>query len=281
MKFGLFTKNGALNSEPVFMAFQQGLAEIPGATFAYNDMSADVAVIWSTVWAGRMKNNLSVWQQFRSSGRPVVVLEVGSLIRGSSWRMSVNTVRQKGFYGQGVDPDRVDKFNLLLCPWRETGRHIVIALQRGDSEQWKDQPRVKLWLEHTVDKLRQYTDRPIIVRNHPRKTVRVSRNDIVCQTPGPVEHTYDSYDFDQVLKNAWAVVNHNSGSGVIAAISGIPIFVDKSSLAAPVGNYNLSDIEDPIMYDRQQWLSDICHTEWFLDEIASGIPIMRLWPAFC
>lgn len=89
-------------------------------------------------------------------------------------------------------------------------------------------------------------------------------------------HT-DSFDFDQALSNAWAVVNFNSGPGSQAIINGIPSFVDQSSLAAPVGNLNLADIEKPTMPDRQTWLDKIAHTEWTVEEISSGLPLARIF----
>ena len=54
MRVSLFEQFGALNSGPVFSALQQGL-EASGLKQNTNDMSADVAVIWSMLWAGRTR----------------------------------------------------------------------------------------------------------------------------------------------------------------------------------------------------------------------------------
>ena len=90
--------------------------------------------------------------------------------------------------------------------------------------------------------------------------------------------SYDSFDFGRALNNAWAVVNWNSNPGVESVIAGVPAFVGESSLAAPVANLNLADIEKPLRPDRQQWLNDLAYTEWTVNEIAQGIPFDLLLP---
>jgi hypothetical protein len=57
------------------------------------DNTCDVAVIWSVLWQGRMAGNKKVWDDFRSQGKPVVVLEVGGLLRNipGKWASMVLT----------------------------------------------------------------------------------------------------------------------------------------------------------------------------------------------
>jgi hypothetical protein len=81
MIFSLYNKFGALNSRPVFDAIAHGLQR-HGHNVVYHDDSADVAVIWSQLWAGRMQPNKSVWDLYKKSNRPVLVAEVGAIQRG-------------------------------------------------------------------------------------------------------------------------------------------------------------------------------------------------------
>ena len=276
MRFGLFNKFGALNSQPVIAAFQQGLNQL-GIAHSSHDMSADVAVIWSVVRSGRMRQNQDVWQYFRQLGKPVVVLEIGMLQRGHTWKMGVNGTGSTAFYGHGLDLQRPEKLNLQLKPWQESGQDIVIALQRDDSEQWAGQPTVEKWLKQTVDQLRQVTQRSIVIRSHPRQEVVVLPG-CVIDKPLHMPSTYDDFDFDRVLSNTWAVVNWNSGPGSQAVMSGVPAFVGASSLAAPVANLDWSQIESPNRPDRSEWLINLSHTEWTCEELATGQPIARLFP---
>lgn len=71
------------------------------------------------------------------------------------------------------------------------------------------------------------------------------------------------------------MINYNSGPGIQAAIAGTRPIVDTSSLAYPV-SVLVEDIEQPYTVDREQWLVELCHTEYTLDEIEQGQWIHRL-----
>lgn len=274
MRFGLFDKQAARNSTPVWQALRQGLDRL-GMQHASQDTQADVAIIWSVLWAGRMRANRDVWKLFRDSGRPVIVAEVGMLDRGRTWKLGINGTGGEAIWGQGLDPNRPTQLGIQLDPWRDQGRDIVICLQRSDSHQWRDQPPVTQWLNQTIDCVRDHTSRSITVRCHPRQRISVPYgvSESVCR---PVANTYDDFDFDQVLSGAWAVINWNSGPGVQAVLRGVPAFVGDTSLAAPVANLDLAQIETPSRPDRSNWLIDVCHTEWTCPEIATGYPLERL-----
>jgi len=92
------------------------------------------------------------------------------------------------------------------------------------------------------------------------------------ENPKPVAGTYDGFDW----RDAWhAVVNHNSGPGVMAALAGVRPVVHNTSLAWPV-SVNIQDIERPYDIDRERWLIEIAHTEYTLDEITQGTWLKRL-----
>ena len=91
-----------------------------------------------------------------------------------------------------------------------------------------------------------------------------------------VAGTYDDYNFNDALTNAWAVVNWNSNPGVQSVIAGVPAFVGGTSLAATVGNTSLAMIEHPYRPDRTQWVNDLAWTEWTVEELAQGVPISLL-----
>jgi len=274
MRVSIFDQYGALNSPAVFAAVRAGLDSL-GIEHNSMDTSADVAVIWSQLWHGRMKNNRGVWETFRNSGRPVIVAEVGMLRRGSTWKFGLNGTGSTAYYGKDLIPGRADQLRLEAKPWTNSGYNIVIAAQRSDSGQWDGQPPTVAWLNETANTVRKHTDRPILVRPHPRQRI----SDIpgcVIEMPRPIQGTYDSFDYERCLSTAWAVINYNSGPGTQAILNGVPAFVDSSSLAASVGNADLSTINDPIRPDRTQWLEKLACTEWYTDEIATGLPIKRL-----
>ena len=274
MRVSIFDQYGALNSAPVFAAVRAGLDQL-GIKHNSMDSSADVAVIWSQLWHGRMKHNQGVWETFRNNNRPVVVVEVGMLRRGSTWKLGVNGTGNNAYYGRDLIVGRAAQLRLEAKPWTNSGYNIVIAAQRSDSQQWAGQPPTVAWLTETANAIRKYTDRPIIIRPHPRQRI----SDVpgcVIEMPRPIPGTYDNFDYERCLSTAWAVVNHNSGPGSQAIMNGVPAFVHSSSLAAPVGNTDLSTINNPLRPDRTEWLERLAHTEWYTEEIASGLPLKRL-----
>ena len=273
MKISLFNNFGAKNSVPVFQAIAQGLVSL-GHTVVYHDPTADVAVIWSMLWAGRMRPNQEVYRAFRRQGRPVIVAEVGMIQRGQTWKIGINGTGIGSYNFDNLIPNRADRLNLKLQPWRN-GSNIVIAMQRQDSEQWHGLPPINQWLESTVAEIRKHSDRPIVIRPHPRSGCNIPSGCLIDR-PQFTAGSYDDFDFDRVLESAHCVVNWNSGPGSQALIAGVPAFVGPDSLASPIANWDLSQIENPPRSERSVWLEQLAHTEWTVEEIRSGLPFKRL-----
>lgn len=277
MKFSLWTQYGALNSKPVFDAFKHSLIKT-GHTVNENDMNSDVAVIWSVLWSGRMAGNKTVWNHYRNTGRNVIVLEVGGIQRGTTWKVGLNGINRDAYFGpMGAGSDRSILLGLQVNPWRTKGEYILIAGQHERSLQWQNQPRMSNWFLKTYDEIRKHTDRPIIFRPHPRcrlEHIERGLKHVYRQEPRRLPGTYDDYDIN--FKNIWATVNWSSNPGIHSIIKGIPAFVGPSSLAYDVSNIDLANIEDPVMPDRTQWLNDYAWTEYTIEEIRQGIPLEKL-----
>ena len=272
MKFGLFTHNGALNSKPVFEAFANGVAHL-GHEVVYNDINADVAVIWSVLWHGRMSANKNVWDTFIKQNKKVIVLEVGALFRGTTWKVGINGINRDATFPKGNNnSDRATQFGLELKPWNTDGSKIVICTQHDKSEQWTNMPAINQWVGNMVNDIRSYTDKEIIIRPHPRCKINIPgvRTIIPKQIPG----TYD--DFDLEFDDVYAVVNWSSNPATQAVMAGIPIYTGPSSLAWDVSIKDLKNINDPKLHDRTQWLNNLAYTEWSVPEISQGIPIKHL-----
>jgi hypothetical protein len=278
MKFSLWTDYGALNSRPVFAAFANSLVD-NGHTVVYNNNNADVDVIWSVLFHGRMARNKVVWQ----NKKPTIVLEVGGIKRGTTWKVGLNGINRDAYFGPcGNTNDRRVSLGLNLKLWRKDGEFILVCGQHDKSLQWQNMPSMSNWFLNTYDEIRKHTNRPIIFRPHPRcrlEQIEHGLRHVYRQEPKHVSGTYD--DFDMQFDNIWATISYSSNPGINSCIAGIPSFVSSHSLAYPVANDIdfLQDIENPIMPDRTQWLDDYAHTEYTLEEIAAGIPLKRLTSA--
>lgn len=241
-----------------------------------NDQHADAAVIWSVLWAGRMRNNQQVYQQFRDQGRPVFVIDVGSLVRNVTWKVALNHVTAQGDYGHQTDIDstRPEKLGIRLEHQTHNNGAILIAGQHAKSLQMQAWSSQEAWINHAIDLVRQYTDRSITVRPHPRSRINAAdiRSGTTIEIPRSVPNTYDSFD---LAHHYHATVNHNSGVGIQSALAGCRVIVDSTSLAHPV-SIQPSELESANDQDRTQWLLEICHTEYLVEEMSLGLPFERL-----
>ena len=274
----IFPSQAALNSTPVLTAMKSALKRA-GVQVQENHRDSDAALIWSVLWHGRMKVNREIYEHYRAQGRPVIVVDIGALYRGNTWKVAVNHVNRLGYYGheQDLDWDRPQKLRISLAQPVSTLPYVCIAAQHERSLQVSDLPAQTEWVMQQIKAVKAVTDRPIVVRPHPRSPLRLPRlpAGVIVEQPRPVPNTYDSFDMHF---NCHAVINHCSGPGIQAAIAGCRPVVSEHSLAWPVG-VALADLEQPYDHDRDQWLVEICHTEYTLDELAQGLWLRRIEPA--
>jgi hypothetical protein len=276
MKFNLWRQYGALNSSPVFDAFHAG-ANALGHDVVVNGNDG-IDVIWSVLFHGRMGGNRAIWERNISQSKPTIVLEVGGIKRGSTWKVGLNGINRDAYFGPlKNDSSRAEHLGLELKPWKHDGEYILIAGQHDKSLQWNDMPRMSQWVMDTIETIQRHSKRPIIFRPHPRCPLPHIENEyknVRRQDPRHVSGTYD--DFDMGFNNVWATVSWSSNPGIHSVIEGVPAFTGPSSLAHDVSLQDLRQIEDPLYCDRTQWLNDYAWTEFTVEEISQGLPIKRL-----
>lgn len=264
----------AQNSTPVMTAMLNSLRNADIVTME-NSMSADAVIVWSALWSGRMAPNKQVYEHYRAHGKSVIVVDVGALYRGETWKVALNHINGLGYYGhtENLDMDRPRKLGISLAINLSRNPAILIAAQHRHSLQLANQNH-ETWILEQINKIRAVSDRPIVVRPHPRSPLQIKTLDktITIETPQKIANTYDSFDmhFDY-----HAVVNYCSGPGIQAAISGTRPIVGAHSLAAPV-SVTVDNLDQPYNTDRDQWLVEICHTEYTVKEIEQGLWLQRL-----
>jgi len=162
--------------------------------------------------------------------------------------------------------------NIRIKDWqKDKGSYLLFCCQRDGGWSMDQQPVVQ-WITNTVNRVRQYTDREIVIRFHPGdknsrehvralarfriKNLRLSRNN----------------DIRDDFAGAWAVVNHNSSPAIVSVIDGIPTFQTDAarSQAREVVHHDFTQIEDPQTFDRELWLQKMAQCHWTLDELKTG-----------
>lgn len=276
MKFNLWRQYGALNSGPVFDAFHAGANALGHDVVVNGDDGIDV--IWSVLFNGRMAGNSTIWQRNIAQSKPTIVLEVGGIKRGTTWKVGLNGINRDAYFGpHGNDNTRAEMLGLKLKPWRYEGERILLCGQHDKSLQWANMPPLSSWVHDTIRFIRAQTKRPIIFRPHPRcplPAIEHEFKNVYREKPKHITGTYDDYDMG--FDNIWATISWSSNPGIHSVIDGVPAFTGPSSLAFDVAEQNFRNIENPLYPDRTKWLNDYAWTEFTLEEISKGIPLKRL-----
>jgi len=176
------------------------------------------------------------------------------------------------YFRDNVNPNRWKQIKtdigFDLQPWRTNGNHILICLQRNGGWSMKGLD-VMEWCKSTITEIRKYSDRPIVVRAHPgdkkaAQYLKLNYSNV----------TISNKDIIDDFKNCWAAITYNSSPGVAAAIEGVPVFVTdptpQVSQAYDVCNTDLSQIENPLMADRQAWIEKISMCHFNFNDLRNG-----------
>ncbi len=195
-----------------------------------------------------------------------------------------------------------DRWNLIrkrkkidLLEWRKSGDHILICAN-SDPEYgsgWATRGvGMTKWLKKTVKEIRSITDRPIIIRYHPNAKEAVKKN-----RPWQSLTKYKNIKFSGgiisndknskfIIKNtsvkddcinAHACVVYNTSASVISIINGIPVFTERLDCpVSQIANKKIKNIENPILYDRSQWLYNASYSIWTKEEMSRGLPWKRI-----
>jgi hypothetical protein len=286
---GIPPNNSNLEKPQILDYFCQGVVASGDSAIAHREMSVldcDVALIQGFVHDdGKQLPHLklrksAIDRQKKNNKRSLVVdsnlfLYVDKKNPLHYLRYSFDGVfPTTGFYfDQDIDPTRWTKIsrdlNLNLKPWRASGNHILFCLQRNGGWSMGGISSID-WMNKTINDIRKYSNRPIVVRAHPgdkkiKSILRINHKNVSLSTK---ENLVDD------LRGAWATVVYNSSPSVASIIEGVPAFLTdntpRHSQSFDVANTDISNIENPILPDRQAWVEKLSMCHWKFDELKSG-----------
>jgi hypothetical protein len=183
------------------------------------------------------------------------------------------------YFDDAPDPKRWQQIsrdlNIALEPQKRAGTHIVVCLQRNGG--WSmGRIAVVDWVTKTVNEIKKYTARPIVLRPHPgdKKSLQTYVPQLVQRFKQDAQVTVSSPNtpLSVDLNNAWAVVNHNSSAIVGPVIQGYHAFITdpERSQCAEIAHTDFSLLETPKEFDRQRWLERISMFHWKFSELEDG-----------
>jgi len=151
--------------------------------------------------------------------------------------------------------DRWQRLGIKMQP-RRTGSKILVAAPDA-------KPCVfygidlDSWIASTVATIKQYTDRPVEIRQrNPNRQTRVNNS------------------LESALEDVHAVITYNSIAATESVIAGVPAFaLAPSNAAIPVSNTDLSKIDNPWWPtddERHAWACHLAYGQFHVNELRNG-----------
>jgi hypothetical protein len=164
--------------------------------------------------------------------------------------------------------------NLTLNPWKSNGEYILFLIQRDGGWGMKGLNPVQ-WAQQKILEMRKYTTLPIVLRPHPGKIADLTP----LVRPGISISDSTKVSLLDDLSRSKAALVFNSSSGVASVLSGVPLWVDDSgSVCWDVSNKDVSQINNPTMFDRTQWIQDLAACHWTDEESRQGLVYNKFLP---
>ncbi len=220
----------------------------------------------------------------KSRNIPVIYIDSNIFVYGKKdthcFRYSIHGVYPTDgeyFLSLPYDPLKLDKIlaihDIQVKPWRQNGTNILILGQRTEGWNMLGLNGLK-WLYKIIERVKEHTDRPIVVRLHPGDSTYNNTNiHKLRKRYGNDIHITKNSNIRDDLVNTWCCVGYNSTPNCVSIIEGVPVYLDEPthSWARDMAFTDLSLIESPPMPDRMEWLHKIAHIHHTGDEIIQGV----------
>ncbi len=193
----------------------------------------------SVVW-GQLRGAKEILDQSKEFYR----LDHAYIGRMEYYRATKNDFQPKDIVDR--PPDRFNRLvkekKLVVKDWGK-GSHILVCGSMPDTYNFFG---VGAWESWAVAQVKQFTDRPVILRKRKEGT--------------PIE---------EQLKGCHAVVTYASNSAVDALLFGVPVFVLGPSIARPLSG-DLIKIETPNYPDREKFFNHLAYSQFTHEEFERG-----------
>ena len=153
------------------------------------------------------------------------------------------------------DRSRLDRCIYQLKP-RSHGRNILLAPPSAKSFTIWDIDQQQ-WIQDTIMKIQQYTDRPVVIREKRSREERM---------------TVDTMD-EALSRDVHCLVTYNSVAAVEAVMAGKPAICLGPNAAQQVSSRVLEDIDHAFFPDddlREAWLRHLSYSQFTFMEMSDG-----------
>lgn len=246
------------------MAAAAGVSPISTDDFVYEDSNEPI------VLRGILKHKIMkrCWQD----GRDFYYVDTGyfgnekTAANPNGWKNWHRIVKNNLQHGEIVprSDDRFRQFNKKFNPWKKDGRSILLAIP--DEKPMKFYGlELEQWKQDTIDQIKKYTDRPIVVRERAPNRIDRIQNDTL-------QNALDN--------DVFALVTFNSVAAVESIFHGIPTFtLAPANAASPVSLQDISKINEPYYPDHDKlhtWACHLAYGQYHVKELRSGDALKKL-----
>jgi len=277
MRVGVFVPDNNMEHSLTLLAFAAGITRVTGRAPTMIDLNNtpyepyDVAVVFGVgkkgmpisyprarVIAGQKDRNL-----------PVIVIEKGYVKRDKYYAVGLGGLNGRAdFKNKGMPGDRWDALGVELKPWKESNFGDVVICGQVPTDASVQHVDFFGWCSMMIEAIKKRTNDLIVFRPHPLALDR---------TPAFIGTKRSSMSLDDDIARARLVVTFNSNIAVDAAIAGVPVFAyDSGSMAMPIANCLISQINNPVKPEREQWAHNLAYTQWTHEEMENGLPWLHI-----
>jgi len=236
----------------------------------------------------KSRSNNDIYEYTEKSNKPVLIREapVLRMINNGTqtkipFQKQWNRFSWNSFFAdEGLHPydpsynrweELSKKYKIEIKDWKRRGDAILFNLQKdGDSALNRliyNGIDYKEYCAEKIKEIKQYTDRPIIIRKHPLDDIVASYLQKIFPNIefSKNKNLYDDFD------RSWCMITYNSTSCVESSLYGLPtITLDSSAVSWAISQHQLSDIENSHDIDRTEWCKRIAFMQWTGEELLDG-----------
>jgi len=155
-------------------------------------------------------------------------------------------------------------FPFDIRPYHRSGKKILVCPPTSSISTFF---KCENWLEQTIQKLKNNTDREIIVRDKPyNPEAYIDSNGEMRTGENNTSVSKEKIDWREIH----AVVTFNSSITIKALANGVPVFTDENNCAYPIAESDITKIESPRYEDPRPLFYSLAYGQFTAKEMSDG-----------
>ena len=155
-------------------------------------------------------------------------------------------------------------FPFNIKPYHRSGKKIMVCPPTSSISTFF---KCENWLSQTISKLKDNTDREIVIRDKPyNPEAYIDTNGEMRTGQNNTSVPKEKIDWREIH----AVVTFNSSITIKALANGVPVFTDQNNCAYPVAESDLGKIETPRYEDPRPLFYSLAYGQFTAKEMSDG-----------